>query len=249
MYKVGIVSYTNVLPFLYGLERLDSIKLYDEYPSLLSKHFFSGRYDIALLPVGALERAGEDIEIVADYCIGAEKRVDSVCLYSEVPLSDVRDVLLDFQSATSVRLMRVLDHFFLKKDFNFWDAKGNEYLNEIKGKTAGVVIGDRTFALNSRFAYRYDLAELWHKYTGLPFVFALWVAPKGLLPLSFKRMFNHALAEGVYNIPGVVNRYGRVSHVLSGEELRNYLQNSISYNLGHDKRVAVNLFLELLKQV
>ncbi len=248
MYRVGIVSYTNVLPFLYGLEKLKSIKLYDEYPSLIAENFFSGKYDIALLPVGALENAGEDIEVITDYCIGAERKVDSVCLYSQVPLNEIKDVVLDFQSTTSVRLMRVLDKFFLKKGFNFVSAKGDEYIREIKGKTAGVVIGDRTFALNDKFAYVYDLAELWNKYTGLPFVFALWVTRKGLLPLSFKKEFNGVLAEGVNDISVVVRKY-KISNVLSGSELKDYLQNSISYYLGYDKRTAVNLFLKLLKQL
>jgi len=249
MYKAGIVSYTNVLPFLYGLEKWSEVDLYDEYPSLLAKNFFEGKYDLALLPIGALLKHKDDYEIVSNYCIGVEKKVDSVCLYSFVPLEEINTVILDYQSATSVRLIRVLDKFFLHKNFNYENASTNDYIQDINGKKAAIVIGDRTFGLNGQFLHVYDLAAMWNDFTGLPFVFAVWVARKGVLPSAFKKEFDVKLSSGVNNIPAVVEQY-KTKTALSEHELRKYftsINKDEDYeltlkNLAESKQVIFDFF-------
>src|SRR6185369_11597556 len=113
--------------------------------------------------------------IISDYCIGADGDVGSVLLLSDVPMSEIKNVLLDYQSRTSVTLAQVLADKYWRIKPRWTDAKEN-YERDIKGTTAGVVIGDRTFALKNKFKYTYDLSGEWKIFTGLPFVFACWVA-------------------------------------------------------------------------
>jgi len=248
MYKIGLVSYTNVLPFLFGLSDLKSVKLYYDYPSVLSEKFFRGEYDIALLPVASIFNMGEEVGIISDYCIGANGRVDTVMLYSETPLLVIKKIILDYQSITSVKLIKVLDKFFLRKKFEFVKSKSDDYIKDIGKTTAGLVIGDRTFELNRKFPYRYDLAKIWFDFTGLPFVFAVWVYRKDKVSKKFIDVFDLALNIGVENIDFVVNKFKRKVNIPS-DELRNYLENRISYYYDYDKKKAVNLFLELAQSV
>jgi len=244
--KVSAVSYLNTLPFLYGIKNSEVEKEIDlslDIPSDCAKKLLSGEVDLGLVPVAILPQLKE-YYIISDYCIGAEGEVDSVALYSDVPLNEIENILLDYHSKTSVNLVQVL----AKK---YWDispnwintTEGFEY--EIEGKTAGVIIGDRTFNLSKVYKCKYDLAEEWRKFTGLPFVFACWVSNKEL-PVSFITQFNKALEQGVNNIGEVVKGYNEAS--ISKENLLTYLTNNISYSLDENKRKAIDKFLGLIKK-
>jgi len=82
------------------------------------------------------------------------------------------------------------------------DAK-EDFRNHIQGTTAGVVIGDRALEQRRTSPYIYDLAGAWKAMTGLPFVFAAWVANKQLPP-DFIHLFNQANAVGLQNIGAVI---------------------------------------------
>jgi chorismate dehydratase len=74
---------------------------------------------------------------------------------------------------------------------------------KIKGDTAALIIGDRTIGLHDKYPYVYDLAEAWTAWTGLPFVFAAWIAVRPL-PDDVLRQFNSALEAGIRYIPELV---------------------------------------------
>ena len=115
--KVGAVSYLNTKPLLYGIRRSDElmqqIELIEEYPSKIADKLISGMIDIGLVPVSIIPKLDE-AHIVTDFCIGANGDVASVCLFSEVPLIEIKTVLLDYQSCTSVALIKIL-----LKEFDF----------------------------------------------------------------------------------------------------------------------------------
>jgi chorismate dehydratase len=52
--------------------------------------------------------------IISDYCIGCDGEVGSVCLFSEVPLEKIERILLDYQSTTSIGLLKILIKEFWK---------------------------------------------------------------------------------------------------------------------------------------
>jgi chorismate dehydratase len=119
--------------------------------------------------------------------------------------------------------------------------------NEIKNTNAAVVIGDRTFELNGKFKYDYDLAEEWKKFTGLPFVFAAWVSTEKL-PQEFIKEFNSVLKHGIDNVLLAIKE-GYNLKSLSKDQTIEYLVKRIDYNLDADKRKALDLFLEYIKKL
>ena len=242
--KVSAVSYLNTSPFIYGIEHSDVINHIDlelDIPSDCANKLLIGKVDIGLVPVAILPQLKE-YHIISDYCIGATGKVNSVLLLSDVPLNEIEKIQLDYQSRTSVDLVQLL----AKKYWNItpgWIKTKEGFENDIVGKTAGVVIGDRTFHLKKEYKYQYDLAEEWFKFTGLPFVFACWVSNKKVSTL-FEEAFNKALRAGVDQIDEVVEQYDELT--IPKSKLQSYLRNDIDYVLDENKLAAIKLFLQYI---
>ena len=240
--KVGAVSYLNTKPLLYGIkqsaELMKQIELVEDYPSKIAAMLVEGTIDVGLVPVAIIPRLKE-WHIVTDYCIGADGDVASVCLFSEVPIEKIEKVLLDYQSKTSVNLVKILLKDYWKINPVLEDAK-EDYISAIKGTTAGVVIGDRALAQRKISPYIYDLAGAWKDMTGLPFVFAAWIANKKL-PEQFTSLFNGANGEGLNNIDEVIEANENAVY-----DLDIYYRNNISYSLDVKKKKGMEKFLELL---
>lgn len=241
--RVAAVSYLNTKPLLYGIRQnkvMNEIELIEDYPSRIAQLLIEDKVDIGLIPVAATTRLPE-WHIVGDYCIGSDGAVASVCLFSEVPLSRVETVLLDYQSRTSVNLARILLKEYWKKDVALVDASGEDYRSEIRGTTAGVVIGDRALEQRLRSTFIYDLGEAWQAHTGLPFVFAAWIANKQL-PQEFQLQFNEANRQGLQHIDEVVDQ-----NPFPAFDLKEYYTKCIQYRLNDDMRKGMALFLQKLQ--
>ncbi len=237
--KVGAVSYLNTKPLLYGFEKgmmQDTVELTIDHPGNIATALLDGTIDIGLVPVAILPQMNKYF-IVADYGITADGAVASVCLFSEVPLQQIETVLLDYQSRTSVQLVQYLFKNYWKKQVVFKNAETN-FLEQINGTTAAVVIGDRAFEQRAVSTYMYDLGEAWKLHTGLPFVFAAWVSNK---PMSqqFITAFNNANQYGLQHLPEVVeaNPYPKF-------DLYSYYTQYIQYNLDDAKLQGMQLFLD-----
>jgi chorismate dehydratase len=240
------VSYLNTKPLLYGIFQtgLDAeMDINLHVPSICAQQLLSGAAQIGLVPVGALPSL-PNAQIISDYCIGAEGAVRTVCIYSQVPIHEITHLHLDFHSRTSVLLAQVL----LKE---YWQLRPVIIAADpskppiIEGTTAAVLIGDKTFGLESQYPYIYDLAEIWHQHTNLPFVFAVWVS---MQPLSanFLTRFNHALATGISHIPQLCQLIPTPNAAYTLEE---YYTKYISYYYDDAKKTALNLFLEKIKKL
>jgi chorismate dehydratase len=245
--KISVVSYLNSKPFIYGLEHseiIDQIHLQLDMPSVCAQNLIEDKVDIGLIPVAVIPSLKE-YHIISDYCIGAVGKVASVMLYSEVPLNEIKTVLLDYQSRTSVTLVKVLAKNSWKIDPVWLKAETN-YEDKIEGTTAAVIIGDRTFGLENKYSYVYDLAEEWQKFTQLPFVFACWVANKKL-PESFTFDFNKALKSGLDNRQKLITEIKAAKTY--NTDVETYLNKSISYDLDRSKKQALELFLTYLSKL
>lgn len=231
--RVSAVSYTNTKPFVYGLRHsgiINNIDLSLDIPSDCANKLINNQADIGLVPVAALLDI-PNYQIVSDYCIGATGAVDSVFIFSDKPIQEIRSIRLDSHSRTSNNLALVL----LK---NYWKLQP-QVVEE--GADAFVLIGDRTFGKKDQYAYAYDLAKEWQNFTSLPFAFAVWAANK---PISeaFVREFNIALKLGLDN------RLEVIKHLpLNGFDLRDYLQNKLDFNLDDRKRQAIEMFHGYIK--
>lgn len=242
--KVGAVSYLNTKPLLYGIKRseklMQQLELMEEYPSKIADMLVEGTIDVGLVPVAIIPKLKEWY-ILPGYCIGAEGDVASVCLFSEVPVEKVDKILLDYQSRTSVNLCKVLLKHYWKKEVVLEDA-GKDFRENIKGTTAGVIIGDRALEQRKISTYIYDLAGAWKAMTGLPFVFAAWIANKKL-PDEFVALFNKANAVGLNDIDAVI-----AENPYSIYNLKTYYTENISYTLTDEKQEGLQEFLRLLKK-
>jgi chorismate dehydratase len=242
--NISAVSYLNTYPFVYGIQQsgyLQNYHLYLEVPSLCAERLKSGEADIALVPAGALPDFA-NYHIISDYCIGAVDKVITVLLLSRKPLEKISRVYLDFDSRTSARLVRVLSRSFWKIEPVF-EPLGPGQAEHFSGKDAIVAIGDKTFAMRNDYPYVYDLAEEWIKFTGMPFVFALWISLKPVPP-EVKMSLNLALAYGINNIEEVLKYFN--SRLPLNADCRKYLTENISYTFDEAKRDGLNLFLSYL---
>ena len=242
--KVGAVSYLNTKPLIYGFEHgkmRDEIELIIDYPANIADLLINHRIDIGLVPVAIIPSLKE-YHIISDYCIGCDGEVASVCLFSNVPLQQIETILLDYQSRTSVALLKIL----LKDRWNISPvliAGKADYENEIDGTTAGLVIGDRALQQRQKSKYIFDLGTGWKEMTGLPFVFAAWVSNKKP-PDAFINSFNAANAIGFTQLQQVIEQ-----NPLSGFDLEQYYTRYVKFKLNSRMQEAKALFLKKISTI
>jgi chorismate dehydratase len=151
---------------------------------------------------------------------------------------------LDYQSKSSVTLIKILCKEFWKINPNFIPASVG-FEEQISYSTGAVIIGDRTFGLSNKYKFEYDLATAWFELTQLPFVFAVWVA--NVKPSdAFIDEFNSVLKYGISNIELAVDN-SKVNYDTAF--VKDYLTKSISYNLDAEKKKGLNLFLNKIKEL
>lgn len=248
--KISAVSYYNTFPFLYGIEQsgflsTDSYLLQTDYPASCAQKLINDEVDLGLIPVAVIPKLKQH-HIISDWCIGAVGEVLSVKLFSHCPLEEIEAVYLDYQSQTSIKLIKILFKYYWKREVRWLEGKEG-YEQKINGKTAGLIIGDRAISLYSNYTYQYDLAKEWVSFSHLPFVFALWVSNKEL-PDDFIRAFNKALNFGVHHIEQSIT-YFEKSLNSPKAQIVDYLKNNISFPFDSEKKKGLERFLELAEGV
>ena len=242
--RVAAVSYLNTKPLIYGFEKgmmVNEIELVTDFPASIADMLINDVVDIALVPVAIIPSLKE-YHIITNYCIGTTGEVASVCLFSDVPLTDIKTVLLDYQSRSSVGLLKILLKDFWK--INVELVSGNTgYEEKIEGTTAGLVIGDRAFIQRKKSKYIYDLGIAWKEMTGLPFLFAAWVANKKL-PQTFIEKFNQTTGEGFKHLPEII-----AANAYPHYDLKKYYEDHISFNLDDYKRKGLDEYLKRLENL
>lgn len=240
--RVAAVSYLNTKPLIYGFEKgmmKNAVELLTDYPSSIAEMLINNEVDVGLVPIASIPFLKEHY-IISNYCIGAISNVASVCIFSDVPLESIKNIVLDYQSRSSVGLLKVLLKDYWK--INVELIKGGEgYEEQISGTTAGLVIGDRAFIQRKKSKYIYDLATSWKLLTGLPFVFAAWIANKPL-PASFIAKFNETTGEGFKHLPEII-----AANAYEHYDLQEYYNDNISFNLDEEKRKGLSEYLKRLK--
>ena len=101
--RIAAVSYLNTIPFIYGIRHEGNLRadLLLAPPADCYLNYAEGRADIALMP-SAMVPTLKSTSIITDYCIGANGKVRTVELFSNVPIQQVRRIFLDVHSRTSV---------------------------------------------------------------------------------------------------------------------------------------------------
>lgn len=237
--RIVAVSYLNTIPFIYGIEHA-GVDLRADLsltpPRGCAEALRDGRADVALVPVAAIP-AIAGIRIVTPFCIGASRSVRTVVLAGNCPLERMETIRLDSHSMTSVRLVRILAErkWRIRPMWRELDDFGE--LGRPADRTGYLMIGDKVFAHEENFRYRYDLADAWREMTGLPFVFAAWVARDGV-PERTLAGLSQALDYGTRHIAEAIRCYGYDDKPYA----YGYLTENIDFVFDEQKRRALELY-------
>ncbi|KIO75036.1 radical SAM protein [Pedobacter lusitanus] len=237
--RISAVAYTNTKPFIYGINHSavsNRIDLSLDIPSDCAAKLIDGTVDIGLIPVAAIPHVPH-ANIISDYCIGSVGAVNSVFIFSNVPVNEIKTLRLDSHSRTSNNLARVLLKFHFKQEVSF--TTDPDAITD-----AIVLIGDRTFGKKDDYTFAYDMGEEWMNFTGLPFVYAAWVANKAV-PQDFIAEFNAALKMGLAARKELLKTLP-VNPVF---DLDDYLMHKLDFELTDKKREALSLFLSYIEQL
>ncbi len=238
---MGAVSYLNTKPLIYGFnhgEMNAEVDLILDHPARIADMLIKDQIDIGLVPVAVIPKLKEH-HIISDYCIGCNGEVASVCLFSDVPLDKIEKVLLDYQSRTSVDLLKILIKEYWKINPEIITTS-EDYRRDIKGPIAGLIIGDRALEQRKISKYKYDLGLEWKSFTGLPFVFAAWISNKKL-DAAFIKIFNKTNLLGLQQIDKVV-----AENKFESFDLKAYYTSYINYFLKEEAKKGMDLFLNKL---
>lgn len=238
-----MVSYLNSKPFEFGINS-DGYEHFFElilaHPAGCAEMFASEQVDVALIPVGALQGL-DRYRIVTDYCISCDGEVRTVCLFSDTPIENCSKIWLDDHSRTSFLLTQVIMEQYFGKNVEYHSGHVEDIIPGVG--EAILMIGDKVFGVEQSYKYKYDLGEIWKKWTGLPFVFAVWVASEQVDDERIDRL-NKALEFGVSHLAQVIDRVNSESL-----DLLSYFSKNIFYQLDDRKMEALSLFQSKCKML
>jgi len=244
---VGGVSYLNARPLLFTLPQLlPEAGIVVDFPSRLADGLCDGRFDVALIPsIEYLRQPG--LRIASDAVIACDGPVRSVKLYGRVPIERVDTLALDEGSRTSAALAQIL----LRERFGLRPCLLSLPLASMpidSPADAVVVIGDRGMsAPEEDLAFVWDLGEEWSRWTGLPFVFALWAARPHVQEERIDRALAAARNEGLTRLPEIA-RLASPEVGIPESECLSYLRDNLEFRLGPRQQEGLERFYQLAKQ-
>jgi chorismate dehydratase len=242
--RIGAVTYLNAQPLVYCLDQFaPEAEIVVDLPSRLADGLACARLDVAIVPsIEYLRNPG--YAIVSDACIACDGPVRSVRLYCRTLPERIRTLATDEGSRTSVALTRIL----LKERFGMEPQCHRLPIgSSLEDSTADAVmlVGDRGLRPNDgQFACVWDLGEEWLNWTGLPFVFALWVARPGVDFERIGRLLTAARDEGVRYFDDIARETAPKIDIPAAECLA-YLREHLQFHLGPRQRQGLELFYEL----
>jgi chorismate dehydratase len=234
--RLGAVSYLNTKPLVRGLdERPDLFTVRFDVPSVCASLLHEGRVDVGLIP--AIEYLRGDYAIVPDIAIGSDGAVESVAVFTTVPIEGVRSLALDISSRTSVALTRILcaRHWGIAPVFTPAEPDLPVMLARAD---AALVIGDPALEIDpARFgAVKLDLGQAWQAMTGLPFVYAAWVGRAGAVDPEQVAALRAARQRGERELAGIACEVSNGDRRVEQQALA-YLRDTLRYGLG-DRELA-----------
>jgi chorismate dehydratase len=242
--RVGAVNYLNTKPLIYQLDALaPQAKLSLAVPSQLADQLAAGELDVALIPVIEYFR-GHGYTIVPDIAIASRGPVLSVTLFSRVPWAEIRSVALDEGSRTSSALAQIIlrERYDIVPEIRPLPLEASADAVEAD---AVLLIGDRAMkACLPGFRFAFDLGEEWLRWTGLPFVFAVWAVRRGANLRGVDAALQDAKNRGLENV-GAIAQAEAGNLELDAGFCRRYLETLLRFDLGPDELAGMQRFYEL----
>jgi len=260
--KISIVRYLNAAPLAWGI--LEGQQAGDFHPVLstpaeCADQLANGSVDIGLIPSIEYQRI-KGSKIIPGPVIAGRHRVRSVLLISNKPLWEVKTVACDSGSRTSAVLAQILfsEFYHLRPEFRTVNPDIAEMLGQCD---AAVVIGDTALKfmeenekpnaekqqsflkLSPEPLLVFDLVERWKTLTGLPFIFAFWVARPGFKDANVVDLLKASRDFGVANTTVIAERYAETLS-MKKEYLQEYLDHNVHYFMDAASAEGLSLFYE-----
>jgi chorismate dehydratase len=254
--RLGAVSYLNARPLVFGLEESQRFCVRYDVPSECARRLHADDIDVGLIPSIEYLR-GDAYRIVPDLAIASNGPVASVALYTTRPIGDVRTIVMDTSSRTSVALVRVLCARLFRIQPAI-DALPPDLHAMLEHADAALLIGDNALLTdgarlqpNARetpvdaprrpVVEKIDLGDVWTRMTGLPFVWAFWAGREAVLDGAAVRALQTARDNGVGRPDLIAREYFSGRSELQAIGAR-YLRDNIKYHLGSDERAGLEVF-------
>jgi chorismate dehydratase len=242
--RIGAVTYLNSRPLVEALPRLaPEADVVFDLPSRLADALAGGRLDVALIP--SIEYArNPGYAIFSDACVSSDGPVHSVKLYGRVPPEQISTLALDEGSRTSAALSRILLKERLGLEPELRELPIGSSLEQSTAD-ATVVIGDRGMrSPPGRFAFVWDLGEQWSRWTGLPFVFSMWVGRRDVGLDGVADLLAAARDDGLARLAEIAAQ-AALELDLPEHECLEYLRDQLSFHLGRRQQKGLARFYEL----
>ncbi len=246
--KVSVVKYINTVPLIWGMLRGDQQGKYDlEYttPAACADAVRQRKADIGIIPSIEYQRM-DRAQILAGISIASKNEVKSVLLLSKVPIQKIQNVAVDSSSRTSAALLRILMRKFYSRFITVTPCLPKP-ADMLKRADAALVIGDPALTYDGQVPEIYDLAAEWKKYTGTPFVFALWVGHEDAHLARFRKDFEQSRDFGLAHVDDIAAEYApKLNMKVPGVKV--YLTENIDYSLDEENRKGLRLFYKLARE-
>ncbi|MBT0665647.1 menaquinone biosynthesis protein [Geobacter pelophilus] len=178
--RVGRIEYANCVPLFKAFDALcdKDHRFVDGVPAILNAMLSLGEIDLSPSSSIAYGKDPNRYWLLPGLSISATGPVRSVLLFTRQPLEELDGATIGLtnESDTSVALLKIILGKFLafKNSFQRTDALPQQADSAFG---ALLLIGNQAMRMSMTVSdyHVYDLGELWHRFTGLPFVYALWV--------------------------------------------------------------------------
>lgn len=245
-FRLAASSYLNSAPliwsFLFGSKR-GHVDFVEAVPARCAELLAQSAVEGALVPVIEYQRI-QGGALVPDVCVGSQTEVLSVVLVSKnAELEQIRTVALDDSSRTSATLVKIIFREFLDHE-PAWTVRTPNLEEMLERNDAALIIGDPGMTFPRTGLNVWDMAGLWRKYTGLGFVFAMWMVRDEAVERARTVDFAGARDEGVTHVEEIVQSYAE-KIPMSVKDLRKYLTENIVFHVDDSMKRGLQLYFEL----
>jgi chorismate dehydratase len=247
--RLSVVQYLNTVPLIWGMLHGIQKAKFDlklTVPSGCADAIAASQADVGIVPSIEYQRI-DHVEIIPGMSIASKFEVKSVVLLSKMPLAEVKTVALDQSSRTSAALVQILFQKFYTRQVKFLPAAPDP-AEMLKHADAALLIGDPALTYDCPRAEVYDLAREWRKFTGLPFVFAVWMGHSGAALSHSRADFLASRDFGLAHVDDIAAEYAPKLG-LTPSFVRVYLTRNIDYSLDEENLKGLKLFYKLAHEV
>jgi chorismate dehydratase len=259
--RIGYVRYLNTTPLVEGLDAIAGVKLVPTVPSRIADLVVNDEVDVGLVSLIDAVRSTVPLTLLPVGMIGCDGPTLTVRLYSGVPIERVTRVHADTDSHTSIALCRLLlkRRFGLTPQFVDFDVRERATVGGAPEEAGEwpqtlLMIGDKVVTGSPpavRYPHQLDLGEAWKSLTGLPFVYAMWMARSDRMDdravQTAAGLLDRQLRHNLTRLDWIISTRAP-DHRWPADLARRYIGELLRYRVGNRERQAAELFIAMASQ-